>query len=413
MRILVVSQYFWPESFRINDVVHGLRERGHEITVLTGIPNYPEGRYFRGYGFFGPVREDYEGIPVVRVPLLARGNGGAVRLALNYLSFVVTASLLAPLRLRGKFDAILVYEPSPVTVMLPAILLRRLRRVPVLFWVQDLWPESLSATGMVKANWILALVERMVRFIYRRSDRILIQSQAFREQVQRLGGKPDRIVYLPNSAETFYRPVELGADAEEGTLVPEGFLVMFAGNIGAAQSFGTVIEAATLLRDTPEIQWVVLGDGRMRDWAETEVGKRGLADRVHFLGRFPPESMPRFFALADALLVTLRRDPVFAMTVPSKLQSYLACGRPIVGALDGEGARVLEEAQAGIACPADDARALADAVLRLYRMPEAERARMGERGRAYFEAEFERGILLHRLERCIQETVSDNTRCAS
>ena len=413
MRILVLTQYFWPETFRINDVVHGLRDLGHEITVLTGMPNYPEGRLFKGYSHWKPVRESFDGVPVLRVPLMPRGQGGGGRLALNYLTFVLSASLFGPFRLRREFDAILVYEPSPVTVMLPAILLRRLRKIPVLFWVQDLWPESLSATGMVRARWILSLVERMVRFIYRRSDRILIQAKAFQEQVLRLGGSKERIVYLPNSAEAFYRPVELDLDAEERRLMPEGFRVVFAGNIGAAQSFGTIIESATLLRDTPQIQWVVLGDGRMREWAEAEVRTRGLTSCVHFLGRFPPETMPRFFALADALLVTLRHDPVFALTVPSKLQSYLACGRPIIGALDGEGARVLKESGAGLTCPADDPRALADKVLSLYRMPVSERESMGKRGRTYFDAEFERGILLHRLERCIQDTINPDNRCAS
>ncbi len=152
MRVLVVSQYFWPESFRINDVVHGLKDLGHEVTVLTGMPNYPEGRLFKGYGYFRPSREDYDGITVFRVPLVPRGGGGSLRLALNYISFVFSASLLGPFRLKEHFDAIVVYEPSPVTVVLPAILLRRLRQIPLLFWVQDLWPESLSATGMVKAT---------------------------------------------------------------------------------------------------------------------------------------------------------------------------------------------------------------------------------------------------------------------
>lgn len=408
MKILIVSQYFWPETFRINDVAHGLKELGHEVSVLTGLPNYPEGRFFDGYGYGGPFREDYAGVPVCRVPLIPRGGGGGVRLALNYLSFVVSAILLGLPRLRGRFDAILVYEPSPVTVVLPALLLGRLRRIPVLFWVQDLWPESLSATGMVRSRWILGLVERMVRLIYRHSDRILIQSQAFREQVLRLGARPEKVVYLPNSAEDFYRPVQLAPDAAERDSMPGGFRVLFAGNIGAAQSFDTIIEAATILRDQTDIRWVVLGDGRMRESAEAEVKSRGLSDRVHFLGRHPAETMPRFFALADVLLVTLRRDPVFAMTVPSKLQSYLACGRPIVAALDGEGARVLAESGAGVACPADDAQALAAAVLRLKGLPATEREEMGRRGRAYFEAEYERGILLQRLTRCIAGTVEES-----
>lgn len=413
MRVLIVTQYFWPEPFRINDVAHGLRDLGHEVTVLTGMPNYPEGRFFEGYGFFGPARDSYDGIPVLRVPILPRGGSGGLRLALNYLSFVMMGSLLGPLKLRQKFDAILVYEPSPVTVMLPALVMRWLRRIPVLFWVQDLWPESLSATGMIRSRWVLSVVERMVRFIYRHSDRILIQSQAFREPIEQLDGAAKKIVFLPNSAEAFYRPIELEADASERRLMPEGFRVVFAGNIGAAQGFETIIDAATLLRDQPGIQWIVLGDGRMREWAATEVEARGLQDSVHFLGRFAPETMPRFFALADVLLVTLRRDPIFALTVPGKLQSYLACGKPIVAALDGEGARVLAEAEAGLACPAGDPRALADAVVALYNMPDFERKRIGDRGRAYFEAQFERGMLLSRLNRCIHETVKENDQCAS
>jgi glycosyltransferase involved in cell wall biosynthesis len=413
MRILIVSQYFWPEDFRINDVALGLRECGHAVTALTGKPNYPGGKFFSGYGFFGRARELHDGIDVIRVPIIPRGSAGGLRLALNYASFAVSASLLAPFRIDREFDAILVYEPSPVTVALPALLLKHLRGIPVLFWVQDLWPESLSATGAVRAHWILWWVERLVRFIYRRCDRVLIQSKAFRDQIERLGGSPDKIVYLPNSAEALYQPIAVEHDAPERSLMPGGFRVMFAGNVGAAQSFETIIEAAALLRDQPDIHWVILGEGRMRDWAVTEVAARGLGHCVHFLGRFPVETMPRFFALADVLLVTLRSDSLFALTIPSKLQSYLACGRPVVAALDGEGARVLQEAGAGLAGPAEDAQALANAVLQLYRMPKDEREALGARGRSYFEAEFERGILLQRLNQTIEATVKEKRVCAS
>lgn len=403
MRVLIVSQYFWPENFRINDVACGLRDLGHEITVLTGLPNYPDGHFYANYGLQGPWRETHEELHIIRSPLMPRGRGGGLRLTLNYLSFVVGSIVFGLPRLRGSFDVILVFEPSPVTVALPALLLKALRGTPVLFWVQDLWPESLSATGMVRNRLALAAVASLVRFIYRRCDRILIQSRAFRAPIRALGADERHIVYLPNSAEAFYHPIELPADAPEHASLPVGFRIVFAGNIGAAQSFDTIIEAADLLRDVNDVQWIILGDGRMRETAEAEVAKRGLAARVHFLGRHAPDTMPRFFSLADALLVTLRRDPIFAATLPSKLQSYLACGRPIIAALDGEGARVLEESGGGISVPSGDARALANAVRRLRNASVEERTAMGERGRAYFEAEFDRGMLLRRLQDCMAE----------
>jgi colanic acid biosynthesis glycosyl transferase WcaI len=408
MRILVVTQYFWPEGFRINDLALGLRERGHEVTVYTGKPNYPGGQFFPGYGFFNRPTEDYHGVRVVRVPLVPRGAGTGYRLALNYLSFAVFASVLAPLRCRGSFDAILVYEPSPITVGLPAIVLKALKRAPLLFWVQDLWPESLSATGAVRAPWVLRTVERLVRFIYRRCDRVLVQSRAFIEPIARLGTAPERIVYFPNSAEALYRPVAVEDASAERGLMPGGFIVMFAGNIGAAQDFGTVLSAAERLKSHADIRWVVIGDGRVLHWVESEVARRGLTGTVHLLGRHPVEAMPRFFAHAGALLVTLRKDAIFALTIPAKVQSYLACARPVVAALDGEGARVIAEAGAGLAVPAEDTQALADAVLALYRMPPAERLAMGQRGRAYFEAHFERGRLLGQLEGWMRESAATN-----
>ncbi len=398
MKILIVAQYFWPENFRINDLAQGLRGRGHEVTVYTGKPNYPEGRFFPGYGFFGRSTEDYEGVRVIRVPLLPRGDGGALRLVLNYFSFALFASLLAPFRVAGDYDVIFVFEVSPITVGLPALVLKRLKRAPVLFWVQDLWPESLSATLAVRQPWVLRLVDRLARFIYRHCDLVLVQSQAFISYIRAQDVPAEKIRYYPNSAEPVYQPVTLEPQAPERALMPEGFRVMFAGNIGAGQDFETILDAAERLKDEKNIHWVIIGYGRVYDWVKSEIGRRGLGGTVHLLGRYPVEAMPRFFSLADVMLVTLRNEPIFTRTIPAKLQSYMACARPMVAALDGEGARLVSESGAGPAVRAGDAAGLADAVVKLSHMPAAEREAMGQRGRDYFDRHFDRTLLLARLE---------------
>jgi glycosyltransferase involved in cell wall biosynthesis len=324
-------------------------------------------------------------------------------LVLNYFSYAFAASILGPLRCRGKFDVILVYGPSPVTVALPAVLMRWLKRAPLMFWVQDLWPESLAATGAVRAPWILRLTAKMVAFIYHRCDRILAQSQGFIARIAAVSNDPDRIRYFPNWAETLYQPTQLDADAPEMREMPAGFRIMFAGNLGTAQSFETILAAAERLKSHREIFWVIVGDGHARNWVEQQITERGLRSQVRLLGRRPVQQMPRYFALADALLVTLRRDPIFALTVPSKIQSYLACGRPIVAALDGEGATVIKKSKAGLTCAAEDAAGLSENILLLYRMSRAKREAMGMKGRQYYEATFERERLLNQLEGWMHE----------
>ncbi len=398
MRLLVLTQYFWPENFRINDVVEGLVERGHDVTVYTGLPNYPGGRFFAGYGLTGPFCERYRGAKVRRAPLIARGAGGAVRLALNYFSHAASATLLAPCLVRGRFDAIVVYEPSPMTIGIPARALRAMKKAPLLFWVQDLWPESLSATGAVRNHAALAMVDRLIKWIYRGCDRVLVQSEAFAPSVRAHGVPLERIAYLPNSAETFYRRLVPAAADPEAAELPSGFRVLYAGNIGAAQDFATILAAAERLKTHPHIQWVVIGDGRMRGWVADQVHARGLQHSVHLLGPRPAERMPRYFAHADALLATLARQPIFAVTIPSKIQSYMACGRPIIAALEGEGGRIIREAGAGWVVPPEDPQALADAVLAASRTSRPELDEMGNRGEAFFRRHFEREMLLDRLE---------------
>jgi colanic acid biosynthesis glycosyl transferase WcaI len=399
LRLLIVSQYFWPETFRINDLVAELVQRGHQVTVLTGIPNYPEGRIDPEFAR-GPSRfASYAGAEVVRVPIVPRGKS-SVQLVLNYLSFVVTGLALGAWRLRGRqFDAIFVFQTSPVTAALPALLLRRLKRAPVLMWVLDLWPESLAAVGVVRSPTVLAWVGKLVGFIYRRCDRVLVQSRAFVANVQKYSGDTARVRYFPGWAEAIFEgPLEAIAPAPEVALHAGTFNVLFAGNIGEAQDFPAILDAAALLRDEVTLRWLIVGDGRAAEWVRAEIARRGLERSVVMLGRHPIERMPSFFRGASALLVSLKKDPIFAMTIPGKVQSYLATGLPIVAMLDGEGAAVIEQAGAGLVCESGAGAALAEHVLTLMRMPASERAAMGERGRRYCEREFGRAALMTALE---------------
>lgn len=405
MRLLVVSQYFWPENFRINDLVADMVGRGHEVTVLTGQPNYPSGRFFHGYGWLKPQTEIYQGARVIRVPIIPRGSARAIRLALNYLSFAVFGSLGAWLRLKGRFDAVFVFEVSPVTVGIPAIVAGRRFKAPILFWVLDLWPESLTAAGGVKSLWLLRAVERLVGWIYRNCARVLVQSRAFIPEIVRHGVPHSAILYFPGWGESLFQPLQL-ADSALLPPLPEGFKVLFAGNIGEAQDLPAVLKAAELLREHADIHWLIVGDGRMAAWAKEEVQRRGLS-QVHFLGRHPLESMPHFYAAADALLLPLKREPIFALTIPGKLQSYLACARPILAMLDGEGARIVQESGAGLTCPAGDADGLAKQVLSLAAMSDAERQAMGLSGRSYYEANFDRTRLFDQLESWLKDAIQE------
>ncbi len=411
LNILILSQYFWPESFLINDLALGLQRRGHELTVLTGQPNYPGGSFFAGYP--RTREESYEGIRVARVPMLSRGKSRGLRLVANYASFALSASLLGPWKCRAAYDAMIVFQPSPVTVGLPAVRLRSLRGIPLLFWVQDLWPDSLEATGTVQARWLLRQVDALVRYIYRRCDRVLVQSPGFANYVARQQVPSDRIRLMPNWAEAGYQPLELAADAAEQRELPAGFRITYGGNLGVSQSLDTLLEAAERTRHRSDVHWVLIGDGREKERLTAAVRAKGLTANVHLLGRRDSPQMPRYFAASDALLVSLKRDPTFARTIPSKVQAYLACGRPILACLEGDGADVIRAAGAGHVCGVDDGAALASAALRLADTPKPERERMGAAGRNYYEQHFAREVLLQRWDDVLQELTEERRACAA
>jgi len=397
VRILIVTNHFWPESFRINDLAFWLAERRHDVTVLTGVPNYPAGRFFPGYGIFKRRCEIYRGVKIKRFPMFPRGKGRAWNLALEYLSSALMSCLLALFYCRGCYDLVFVFETSPVTIGLPGLIIKQRQSIPLIFWVLDLWPESLSATGAIRSPTLLKLVRRIVRFIYARCDRLLVSSRGFSSSIAVTGGYQGEIGYFPNWVEPEYtsdRKLE-GVNLQD---LPEGFRVMFAGNIGVAQDFETILQAAEQLRGKTDIHWVILGDGRRAGWLKSEVVKRGLEGNIHLLGSYPAERMPAFFARADVLLLTLRREPIFALTVPGKLQSYMASGKPVIAGLDGEGAALVLEAGGGLTCPAESPTELAQKVLEMYRMSQEERKFMGEQGRKFCTENFNRGKQFNKIE---------------
>ena len=408
MRLLIVTQYFWPENFRINDLAVEFCRRGHEVTVLTGWPNYPDGKVFGAFRKSPEQYAHFEGVRIVRVPLLSRGHGG-LRLMLNYLSFALSASMLGLWKLRGqKFDVVLVHEPSPITVGLPGAIMRVAKRAPMAFWVLDLWPETLKAVGAIKSDRLLALVGRLVSWVYRRCDLILAQSKSFIGHISRYAPANARIEYFPAWADEVFYKTEAAKPALEVPSAPGVFTVLFAGNVGEAQDFPAILDAAEKLRARDDIRWIIVGDGRMSEWVRSQVEQRQLSGRVLMAGRHSLDRMPAFFAHADALLVSLKDDPIFAMTIPGKMQAYFGAGMPVLAMLNGEGARVVAEAEAGLVCPAGDGVALADNIVRLAAMDADAHRRMGGNARRFSAAQFDRITLMNRLETWLQELIKQN-----
>ena len=292
---------------------------------------------------------------------------------------------------------------------LPAVFLSRLKRAPVVFWVQDLWPETLAAIGVVRSPRILAAIGVLVRFIYNRCALVLGQSHGFLCNIAQYCTDARKIRYFPNWAEEVFSLADMTPAPE--VPVQEGtFNILFAGNVGEAQDFPAILDAAESLKHNPAIRWLVVGDGRMTDWLRAEVVRRGLEHCFLLLGRFPLERMPSFYVHADVLLVSLKRDPIFALTIPGKVQSYLLAGIPLLGMLDGEGADVIRNANAGLACPAGEAKQLAQAVLQLVAMSDSERQQLGKNGRIYAQKEFNRDTLMERLASWFEEIVNTSNQ---
>lgn len=404
MKVLIVSQYFWPETFKISEVSTLLRNSGCEVTVLTGMPNYPDGKIFNGYAAHAPMKQIYNNVDVFRVPIIPRGRGGAISLILNYLSFIATATLFGPWLLRGRpADVILVFAPSPILQAIPAIWIARIKQATLVTWVGDLWPESLSATGFIKNKFLLGVVDCVVRWIYRSNDCILVQSKSFIHPVKIKAGKTP-VKYHPNPGDlSFSEPVHSASPLSLSSC----FSVLFTGNLGTVQSIDTILQAAVLLRNEVDIRFVLVGSGSRLRWIESEINRLGLLN-VDLPGRFPPQQMPAILNQASVCLVSLVRGLIMSQTLPSKVQAYFAAGKPVIACLDGEGARIVNEANAGLSCPAEDPVALATVVKKLRDMPEQTRKIMGENAAKYYWENFEPQMLAIRLRELLAD-VHDNS----
>lgn len=396
MKVLIVTQYFWPENFQINDFALGLVSKGIELHVLTGIPNYPNGKFFDNYHFWRDNDEIWNGIKIFRSKLIARGKGGGLQLVFNYLSFAIFGSVRAKF-MDDNYDAILVYEPSPITCGIPAIVLKKKSQIPIFFWVQDLWPESVAAAGNVHNSLILGLLDKLTKWIYKNSDKLLIQSKGFYDYLSEQSVPDSKIIYFPNTTAPFYRPISPSLEVL-AQFKKYPFIITFAGNIGESQDFDTIIDAANILKNkSSDIHFVILGDGRKKQYAIERIKKLNLSNNFHFLGSFPASRMPDFFAASDVLLVTLKNQRIFSLTIPNKVQSYLACGKPIIGSLSGAGAEVIEESGAGYVSTPGDSQQLADNIYEVFQLDKQSLENLGFKARIYFESNFERNMLLNRL----------------
>lgn len=411
-RILFVCQYFYPETFRGNDVAFYLAKKGHQVHVVTGIPNYPGGQFFSGYGLFSHRHEVIDGVKVTRLPIVPRGKGGKLMLLLNYFSyFMVAWTWMLFHSIKHRYDMVFCQQLSPVMMSAPAILYKRLRKVPLYTWVLDLWPESLSAAGGIHNKYVLRFFDYFVRNEYKYSDKILISSRSFEKNILTYGDYADKLIYYPQWADGNTEELSRGdineALAEKGFSAEKvfskgSFCVMFAGAVGEAHGMECNMKAALLTKLYKNIKWVIVGDGRKLDWVRHFVQDNDLDDTVFLLGRHPSDLMPHFFDRANVLLVSLCDSPLFNLYAPAKISSYMASGRPIIAALNGEGADVVCQADCGWSVAAEDSNALADLVIRLSESDPSSLEEKGANAKSYYNDYFEKNKCLSKLDTIMQ-----------
>lgn len=395
--ILVIAQYFYPEQFRINDICTEWVKRGYKVTVVTGIPNYPQGKYYDGYGLLKKRKETYNGIEIIRIPLIPRGNN-SIMLALNYLSFVVSG-FFWNLFTNIKADYVYIFEVSPMTQALPGVWYAKKRKIPCYLYVTDLWPENVEIVAGIKNKHILNSIGAMVDYIYKRCDKIFTSSKSFIEAINQRGVELEKLEFWPQYAEDYYVPIN--RELASATEVPQDdkFNIIFAGNVGVAQGLDILPEVAQILKENKtRVRFNIVGDGRFKATLINKVSEHNVSEMFNFFDKQPATKIPYFMAASDATLISLSKSKVFSITLPAKTQSCLACGIPILVSADGEIQEVINNAGAGVCSDAGDAKKLADNIQKLVDTSSDDLQSMADNALKYSELTFDKKKLLDRMD---------------
>ena len=400
-KILVYTNHYFPENFKINDIVNHFDNQENYVKVITGIPNYPSGKIFKNYGYFKKTNETKGNVKIRRLPLITRGKGSNFRLVLNYLSyfFSVLIYTIYLILFNKKYDMIFVHHTSPIFIAISPCLYKTFnKQVKMVLWDLDIWPESLEATGVIKKNKVLKRVKKLVEIIYNNFDIILVGSNSFVQIVKkRVRNIP--VVYFPNWAEDIF----------EGTLInktqpktqTKNLKIMFAGNIGEAQDVYSILKLIDKCRDK-HIDWVFVGDGRMKNWLERELNLITILGEINFLGSHSIQKMPFLFKQADIMLLSLKNDDIFSKTVPAKLQAYLASAKPVFGMISGESKKIIIDSGAGWCSDSGDIESAYNNICKILKFDFKELSEKGFRGLEYYDKNFSKHSRFSQLDNIIK-----------
>ncbi len=393
-KILVVSQYFYPEQFRINDICQTWVKKGYEVTVLTGIPNYPQGDFFNGYGYIKNRHETYQGIDIIRIPIIPRKQS-SIMLGLNYLSYVISGMIWKIFN-KKKFDYIFIYEVSPITQAIPAVSIAKKLKIPCYIYVMDLWPENFQIITGINNTVIVGMIDKMVDYIYKNCTKIFTASKSFKKNIESHGIDSDKIQFWPQYAEDFYQPVQ-----EKSSKIKQDDKTnfTFAGNIGEAQGLDVLpIIAEKVQSENLKIRFNIIGDGRYKSTLINKIQEKNVEDMFQFVDPVPPEEIPSLLNASEFSLITLKKDEILSMTIPAKLQSSMASGAAIFLIADGEAQDIVKESRAGYYNDADDINGIVKNLREIMKQDRSYINQMKQNAREFYEKNFDKEYLLNKMD---------------